>query len=141
MAAYDLHTSATVTSFHSLRIRPLLPLFLATFCAHMLIFHVTKYEKKYAKIWLNQVDNSKVFTKGLMIWNGCIASPFLIKEHGPDNYYLGNDYRHKIEIKMCGLIVVNHMQRRQLPRVNASFTVYLKRRPHSLELEKIAIQD
>ena len=38
------------------------------------------------------VDDFKVVVKDPMIWIERIAGAFLIKEHGPRNYYLGNDY-------------------------------------------------
>ena len=38
------------------------------------------------------VDDFKVVAKQPMIWIDRIASAFLIKEHGPRKYYLGNDY-------------------------------------------------
>jgi hypothetical protein len=38
------------------------------------------------------VDDFKVVAKEPMIWIDRIASAFLIKEHGPRKYYLGNDY-------------------------------------------------
>ena len=41
----------------------------------------------------SHVDNFKVVVKDPDIWIERIASVFLIKEHGPRNYYLGNDYK------------------------------------------------
>jgi len=38
------------------------------------------------------VDDFKVVAKDPMMWIDRIAGAFLIKEHGPRNYYLGNDY-------------------------------------------------
>ena len=38
------------------------------------------------------VDDFKVVAKDPMIWIDRIAGAFLIKEHGPRKYYLGNDY-------------------------------------------------
>ncbi len=38
------------------------------------------------------VDDFKVIGKNPMMWIDRIAGAFLIKEHGPRNYYLGNDY-------------------------------------------------
>lgn len=38
------------------------------------------------------VDDFKVVAKNPTMWIDRIASIFLVKEHGPRNYYLGNDY-------------------------------------------------
>ena len=38
------------------------------------------------------VDDFKVVAKDPMMWIDRIAAAFLVKEHGPRNYYLGNDY-------------------------------------------------
>ena len=40
------------------------------------------------------VDDFKVVVKDPDIWFEYIASVFLIKEHDPRQYYLGNDYRY-----------------------------------------------
>jgi hypothetical protein len=40
------------------------------------------------------VDDFKVAAKTPDVWVQRIAGAFLIKEHGPRNYYLGNDYRY-----------------------------------------------
>ena len=46
------------------------------------------------------VDDFKVVAKEPMIWIDRIASAFLIKEHGPRKYYLGNDYTYHDEQKI-----------------------------------------
>ena len=46
------------------------------------------------------MDNFKVVAKDLEIYIERIASVFLIKEHGPRNYYLGNDYTYHEEYDM-----------------------------------------
>ena len=48
-------------------------------------------ESRYDYIYTH-VDDFKVVAKDPMTWIKRIAGAFLIKEHGPRNYYLGNDY-------------------------------------------------
>ena len=38
------------------------------------------------------VDDFKVVAKNSSYWIDHIASDFIVKQHGPRNYYLGNDY-------------------------------------------------
>ena len=38
------------------------------------------------------VDDFKIVAKNPTSWVDCIAAIFLVKEHGPRSYYLGNDY-------------------------------------------------
>lgn len=57
-------------------------------------FKPTRFDRD---VWMrlrdtNHVDNSKVIAKDPMMWIDRIAGAFLIKEHGPHKYYLGNDY-------------------------------------------------
>ena len=56
--------------------------------------HLRDDESRYDYI-CTHVDDFKVVAKDPMIWIECIAGAFcLIKEHGPRNYYLDNDYRY-----------------------------------------------
>ena len=47
------------------------------------------------------VDDFKVVAKNPNMWVDRTASVFLVKEHGPHNYYLGNDYTYHDTEDMC----------------------------------------
>ena len=49
----------------------------------------TRYDYIYT-----HMDDFKVVARDPTMWIDRITTVFLVQEHGPRNYYLGNDYTH-----------------------------------------------